>query len=653
MKKLTAEDRETRSPDLVVENLSKLTALFPEAVNEDGVNVDVLQQLIGKTVKDTEEKFGLSWNGKRRARQFALTPSTGTLRPCREDSEGWEDTQNLMIEGDNLEVLKLLQKSYAGRFKLIYIDPPYNTGDDFVYPDDYQDSIRNYLERTEQVDGAGRKNTSNPETSGRFHTDWLNMIYPRLKVASTLLKKSGVIFISIDDTELPALRFMCDEVFGAENFVGCCAWERKRKGSHLSQEFTQRTEHLVIYAKGGSKVTLFGEAAGAEEDQPLIKRTNAIKELVIPAGIVETGMPDQVFKPGSYGSGSSSVELLERTKVEAGRFTLPVKLKGPFIWTQANLDLELAAGARFFIRTNNFSLRALKALDRQGFKALSSLLTQEVGTNEDALTELALLFGVEEDSVPFDYPKPTSYIRKVVSSATHWEPDAWVLDFFAGSGTTAQAVLAENASDGGSRRYVLVQLPEPLDPEQKEQKVAAEFCDHLGKPRTIAELTKERLRRMGKKIRDENPMFAGDLGFRVFKLASSNIRAWEPDRDNLPKTLLDSVEHMKPDRTVQDILFELLLKLGLDLTVPIEEKCIVGKAIHSIGAGTLLVCLDQRIANREVEPLALGIAAWHKELAPAGESQIVFRDSAFADDVAKTNLTAILQQNGLENVRSL
>ena len=381
MKRLTAEDPETKSEDIVAGNVATLKGLFPEVVTEDGINVDALQQLIGKTVTDAEEKYGLNWNGKRTARQLALTPSTGTLRPCLEDSGDWDTTRNLLIEGDNLEVLKLLQKSFAGRVKLIYIDPPYNTGKDFIYPDDFQDNIKNYLMRTGQMESDGRKNSSNTEASGRFHTDWLNMMYPRLKLARGLLKKDGVIFISIDDTELASLRLICDELFGADNFVGCCTWERKRKGSHLSQEFTQRTEHLVIYSKGGGKIALFGEAAGAEEDQPLIKRTNAIKELDIPAGIVETNMPDATFAPGTYGSGSSSVELREATKIEAGRFVLPVKLKGPFIWTQANLDQELAAGARFFIRTNNFSLRALKALNRQGFKALSSLLTQEVGTN--------------------------------------------------------------------------------------------------------------------------------------------------------------------------------------------------------------------------------------------------------------------------------
>jgi adenine-specific DNA-methyltransferase len=251
----------------------------------------------------------------------------------------------------------------------------------------------------------------------------------------------------------------------------------------------------------------------------------------------------------------------------------------------------------------------------------------------------------------FDNPKPVDDLKRLVGYLT--DPDDLVMDFFAGSGATAHAVLKQNATDSGKRRYILVQLPEPLDPQNKDQRIAADFCDKLGKPRTIAELTKERLRRAAKKIGDETPMFAGDLGFRVFKLASSNIRAWEPDRDDLPKTLQESVEHLKADRTEQDILFELLLKLGLDLTVPIEQKTIAGKTVHNIGAGTLLVCLAEQIATAEVEPLALGMVDWHKELAPAGETSVIFRDSAFADDVAKTNLTAILQQYGLGNIRSL
>lgn len=253
----------------------------------------------------------------------------------------------------------------------------------------------------------------------------------------------------------------------------------------------------------------------------------------------------------------------------------------------------------------------------------------------------------------FDNPKDHEVLARWFSYVTAGDKNAVVLDFFAGSGTTGHAVMSMNASDNGSRRFVLVQLPEPLDPSKKDQKVAAEYCDKLGKPRKISELTKERLRRSAKLVAKGDSASSFDAGFRVFSLDTSNIRAWDPNRDNIAATLDEAAEHLKGERTEQDILFELLLKLGLDLTVPIQSKSIAGKAVHSIGAGVLLACLTDKIGAKDIEPLALGIAEWHKALAPAGETQIVFRDSAFADDVAKTNLTAILQQHGLETVRSL
>src|ERR1019366_8071539 len=249
MKPLTANDAETKSPDLVAENLAKLKARFPEIVTEDGVNVDALKQLIGKTVTDTEEKYGLNWHGKRKARQLALTPSTGTLRPCPEDSVAWDTTRNLMIEGDNLEVLKLLQKSYAGKVKLIYIDPPYNPGGDFVYPDDFKDSIKNYLELTGQIEG-GKKINSNTEASGRFHTDWLNMMYPRLKIARNLLSENGAIFISIDDNEVEDLRFICNEIFGEENFVASIIWQKKYAVSNDDPGIGSMHDYVVAFRKG-------------------------------------------------------------------------------------------------------------------------------------------------------------------------------------------------------------------------------------------------------------------------------------------------------------------------------------------------------------------------------------------------------------------
>ena len=657
MKKLTAEDAETRSPDLVAQNVARFKALFPEAVTEDGVNVDVLKQLLGKTVTDSEEKYGLNWHGKRSARQIALTPSTGTLRPCPEDSVDWDSTQNLMIEGDNLEVLKLLQKSYAGKVKLIYIDPPYNTGKDLVYPDNFQDNIRNYLELTGQVDGDGRKLSSNTESSGRFHTDWLNMMYPRLKLARNLLREDGVLVISIDDNEIERLRAACAEIFGEENFAAQICVQSNPRGRQSDTFFATVHEYLLMYARTGESC-LIGGAVLTDEQKAEFNLTDSAGKPYRLLGLRQRGSaslreerPDMFFP--LYVNPKTLKVVLEPTPGFTEK-VLPRKSTGEdgrWMWgkDKCKRDIHLLV-PRLIERRSQFDVFVMDYLEKGGeerSRKFKTIWDDKKLNTQNGTQEVKDLLGCAAMS----FPKPVALLLDIVQLGT--DDGDWVLDFFAGAGTTGHAVMAQNATDSGNRRFILVQLPEPLDPDNKDQKVAADYCDKLKKPRTIAELTKERLRRAGKKIKTENPMFAGDLGFRVFKLAASNIRAWEPDRDNLAATLTEHAEHLKTDRTEQDILFELLLKLGLDLTVPIEEKTIAKKAVHSIGAGTLLVCLSEKLAAAEVEPLALGMVAWHKQLAPAGDTQVVFRDSAFADDVAKTNLTAILQQNGLENVRSL
>jgi len=628
MKRFTAEDAEARSPDVVAENIEQLKALFPDVITEGKVDFEVLKQLLGGAVEEREEKYGLNWHGKRRARQLALTPSTGTLRPCPEESVDWDTTRNLMIEGDNLEVLKLLQKSYSGKVKLIYIDPPYNTGKDFVYPDDFRDSIKNYLELTGQTDTAGNKISSNTEASGRFHTDWLNMMYPRLKLARNLLLADGVVFISIDDNELPSLRVVMNEVFGEENFIACIIWQKVFSPKNSARHFSEDHDYILVYARDSEAWT-----------PHLLPRTEEMEARYSnldddPRGQWTSG---DISARNYYGAGTYPVTCPSGRVIEgppAGRY---------WAVSKENFD-ALDRDKRIWWGTDGNNMPRLKRFQSevQSGKVPQTLWTyEEVGHTQEAKKELIAAVNFPDSDSVFETPKPTRLIRRMLQLATAPDDDSIVLDFFAGSGSTMHGVFAQNAEDGGKRRCVLVQLPQPI-PGSKS-----------GVLRTIADITKERLHRAGKKIREDNSMFAGDLGFRVFKLASSNIRAWEPNRDDLPTTLHDSIEHLKTNRTEQDILFELLLKLGLDLTIPIELRSIAGKAVHSIGAGTLLMCLAEQIPATEVEPLAMGIAAWHKELAPAGETTVVFRDSAFADDVAKTNLTAILQQHGLDNVRSL
>jgi adenine-specific DNA-methyltransferase len=659
MKPLTANDPETKTPDIVAENVEQLKALFPEAFTEGKVDFEVLKQLLGGAVEEREEKYGLTWHGKRRARQLALTPSTGTLRPCPQDSVGWDTTDNLMIEGDNLEVLKLLQKSYARKVKMIYIDPPYNTGGDFVYPDDFQDNIKNYLMRTGQLESDGRKNTSNSDASGRFHTDWLNMIYPRLRLAMSLLRDDGVIFISIDDTEVSNLRHVCDDLFGPENFIAEIIWESA--GKNDARQIGINHEYIVVFAKNRN-LTKREWSVAKVAVEPILREVERLKkqcgdnydaasEAMANWYKANKSTPSYAHRRYRYIDKNGLYKEENPTQPGGRKFDLKNPFTGETIkltkgrgwgFDQKQFEELVNQGRISFISSDSIMLRLyLHETDRV---TPQSVLYQPT---RSASERLAKLLG----ATYFDFPKDETVIQTLIEMAS--ERDDIVMDFFAGSGTTAHAVFAQNALDKLNRRFVLVQLPEPLDADNNEQKLAAKYCDELGRPRTIAELTKERLRRAGKKIREENPMFHGDLGFRVFKLDSTNIRAWEPNRDDLPTTLHDSIEHLKTDRTEQDILFELLLKLGLDLTIPIEQKSIAGKAVHNIGAGTLLVCLAAQIGSVEVEPLAQGIVAWHKALAPAGETTVVFRDSAFADDMAKTNLSAILQQHELDNVRSL
>jgi len=612
-----------KSADLIKANIEVLKSLFPEAVSEGKVDITVLKDLLGQTLlpdEERDEKYGLNWFGKRKARQIALTPSTGTLRPCKEDSVDWDTTKNLMIEGDNLEVLKLLQKSYAGQVKLIYIDPPYNTGKDFVYPDNFQDNIKNYLELTGQIEGKA-KMEANTESSGRFHTDWLTMMLPRLKLARNLLSDDGAIICSIGDEEVANLTTLMSEVFGYENFSSHFCIIRS-EGGGLAKQVIKGHDFLLVYAKN---IALFkplrrprdirGEVVDIEGDEYWIEEDWLRKEF------------------GSYGTCEyHEIEqyhgLSKKNEIDAGLVTGIYKL------------IKKRNGAVIVGRLRKVEDDSSKFYSVQ--KHLNANATNdiiEIGLNVDF----------------FSYPKPLSLITDLVLGATYFskKDEDIILDFFAGSGTTGHAVMQKNLEDGGNRRFILVQLPEPLDPDNKDQKAAVEYCTALGKPKNIAELTKERLRRAGKKIKEGNPKFSGDLGFRVFKLDTSNILPWEPEWDKLDEILRKSTDHVKAGRSEADILYELLLKLGLDLAVPIEEKLIASKKVYSIGAGTLLVCLDKNIGRADADPLALGIVTWHKELAPVGETTCVFLDSGFADDVTKTNLSAILNQHGLGNVRSL
>lgn len=614
MKKITRDDELSRSADLTAQNVQRLAELFPEAVSEGRVDLDLLRQLLGDRLEGSGERFGLNWKGKGAARQLALRPSTGTLRPCREESVDWETTQNVFIEGDNLEVLKLLQKSYQGRVKLIYIDPPYNTGHDFVYPDDFRDGIANYLRMTNQADESGVRLTTNSETSGRFHSQWLSMMLPRLTLARGLLRADGLIFISIDDWEFADLRYLMDEVFGADHFVCAFVWKsRVSEDTRATTGASADHEYLVCY-----RVSEEGRLRGSDKDlgkfsnedqdprgpwrsgdltglAPKDKRPNLHYDLVDPATGINYGCPAMGWR--------YEPRTME-ARIRDGRILWPSSPAGR--------------------PRHKLFLRDMKS----AYKNTSSVIVES--STSEGTRELREIFG----EVAFPFPKPVSLLRFVVEQATEPDSESIILDFFAGSGTLAEAVWVANRDGSDLRRWLLVQLPEAIEG---------------GNYRTVAEVTKERLRRADRRLRTDPERGFTDLGFRVYKLDSTNLKTWDPQPENLARQIELAIEHIKPGRSEADLLTELLLKLGLELTVPVDTHTVAGHTVYAVGGGALLACLSPRIARADVEDLAEGLVALDQKGKPA----VIFRDAAFEDDVAKANLSAILEQRGLHNLRSL
>ncbi len=637
MKKLTREDG--ASPDLVADNIERLREIFPEVFAEGRIDFDALKQALGEAVDEREERYSFTWHGKRRAKQIAQTPSTGTLRPCPEESVNWETTKNIFIEGDNLEVLKLLQKSYHRKVKMIYIDPPYNTGNEFIYPDKWQDNLDTYLRYTGQVDDEGFKMSANAETSGRYHTNWLNMMYPRLRLARNLLRDDGAIFVSIDDNECGNLEQIMNELFGSENFVGRIVWEKvytpKSNGRVLSADH----DYILIYCKAQDFFSS-GWNLLPRSDEQNSRFSNPNND---PKGPWRT-YPLDVRTENAQKREKYRYEVITPSgrvvKPSAGRhWALPLD----------RFEEERAAG-RIYFGKNNDAMPARKVYlseARDGVLARTWWPYKEVGGNQTAKQELIELLGGDSG---FLTPKPVSLVTRILQiSATK---DSLVLDFFAGSCSTADAILRQNATDGGKRRFIAVQLPEPCSSDLAVS--SSGFA-------TIAEIGKQRIRNVIARILSGNLMkeqsdLPGveteapsiDLGFKVLKLSNSNIKPWDADFDSLDQDLVQAVDNIKPDRTEDDVLYELLLKYGLDLAIPTETRHIEGRKVTVIGAGALIVCLADDITLDVVS----GIVAMKTEFQPE-VMRVVFKDAGFKDDVVKTNAAQILKQAGIDDVKSL
>lgn len=659
------------------ENFKKLAAMFPNAVtetiNENGevvraIDKDVLMQEIScKVVDGNEERYQFTWPDKKKSVLLANAPINKTLRPVREDetvptgvdSEGkpycstgsvdFDTTENLYIEGDNLEVLKLLQETYLGKIKMIYIDPPYNTGNDFVYNDEF--GIRNeewnsisgnYDTDGNQIVGALEKNT---EANGRFHTDWLNMMYPRLKLAKDLLSDDGVIFISIDDNEVHNLIKNCNEIFGEQNCLGIITWAKKRKGSFLSQKLISLTEYCVVYSKNSEKAYLFGGKAEENESQPIIKRTNPMGELRFKANSVSTKLQDGIYSAGTYGEAVNPVTLKNEIKVENGIIVSEFVLNAHFVWSQKFLDNELKKGGRIVINTPNFNPRAFRVYDDDNFKGFGSFINGVSinGTNEDAYEELDKIFGVKK---LFDYSKPKNYIKELIKSGTNFDKDCIVLDFFSGSASTAHAVMQLNAEDGGHRKFIMVQLPEKCDEKSEAYKAGY---------RTICEIGKERIRRAGKKIREEitdnssllTPNSKLDTGFRVLKCDTSNMKDVYYNPAEYEVNMFSRLEdNIKEDRTPEDLLFQVMLDLGILLSSKIQVRSVeVGMRSYSyfdVEDGYLIACFDENIDEEVITTIAKQKPYY-----------FVMRDSSMASDSVATNFDQIFATYSPDTVRKV
>ena len=624
---------ELQSMNITEDNISKLNSLFPEAFNEGSIDFDVLKQLLGENVDEKEERYGLNWHGKRQARQLALTPSRGTLRPCKGESVDWDNTKNLMIEGDNLEVLKLLQKSYAGKVKLIYIDPPYNTGKDFVYPDNFQDNMKNYLEITGQTEDGARLST-NTETSGRYHTDWLNMMYPRIKLARNLLKEDGFIFLSIDDNEVNNLKLMCDDIFGQENFVANVIWQKKYSTKADSKNFSESHDYILCYKKSDQSKIL-GLPRSKQQESTYKNLDNDPRGVWASDNLLRTEVRDYAVFGITSPSGmehyppAGSSWRFNKDKIE-----------------------ELISDNRIWFGedgNNKPRLKRFRSEVRDTIPPQTLWGFEHVGHTDEGTKQLAELF--DSTRSPFPNPKPVRLLQRIIQIATK-ENDI-IMDFFAGSGTTGQAVYELNETDKQDRKFILVQLPETLSKSNKEDLSAIYFCEELDKPLYLSELTKERLRRAGNKVKAINPDWNGDTGFRVFKLDTSNIRPWEATAETLSEQLDAYVSPILEGRSEEDLLTELMLKRGIDLNVNIETRQFDGLTVSSVEGGKLFTCFASQIPASSVEGLTKGILDWHKSLKAGKDTVCYFLDDAFENNVAKTNLCAILEQHGLTNLHSL
>ena len=566
---------------------------------------------------ENNERYDFTWKGKSESIKIAQTPSEGTLRPIKKDSKNWKTTENLYIEGDNLEVLKLLQKTYFNKIKMIYIDPPYNTGKDFVYEDNFKDNLKNYLKQNEE----GFNISSNPETSGRYHTNWLNMMFRRLKLARNLLREDGVLFISIDEHELHNLKKVCDEIFGEYNYIAQINW-KGRNGRQDSKYFAIVNEYILCYGKNIDSFVA-GEEIKIEDNYPKIDEKTGRK--------YKTQL---LRKWGSNSRREDRPNLFYPIHAPDGELVYPMLSKteeGCWRWGKSSMEKNIKEGKVEFVKKNDEWVPYEKIFEPLEGKENTKKYTTWID-NINQGNGSKLLKKIFNEAV-FDYPKPIELIERLMDMGNLKDNDI-VLDFFSGSGTTANAILDRNIKNKNNLRYILVQLPEETDEKSKAKKAGYE---------NICEIGKERIRRAGETLIEEHPDADIDIGFKVFKLDSSNLNKWNPDVDNLEDSLINVRDNIVEGRTELDLVYEIMLKYGLELTLPVEEIKTDNYIFFSVGMGSLVVCLNGHI-KRDV---ATDILAIKEDLSP-NIMRVVFKDNGFESDSDKTNVKEILRNNEVD-----
>lgn len=622
-----------QSSNGVEDNITKIAQLFPDCVTETVdersgqpkhlIDFEKLKQnLSDSVISERAERYQFTWPDKSKAILLANSPINATLRPCREDSVDFDNTQNLYIEGDNLDVLKCLKETYLHKVKMIYIDPPYNTGNDFVYEDDFAQSSEEYLANSGQFDEQGNRMFTNAESNGRFHTDWLNMIYPRLKVARDLLTDDGVIFISIDDNEEKNLRNICDEIFGAENRIETIVWKNKYGAGAYTVGFISVHEYVLCYSKKKisnitSELDEEGQAVYSKKDEKYAIRGGYMTQPLMTNSL---GNRPNLMYPIEY----KGVSIYPRKQWVWSQERLQNAINNNEVEFNLQKDGTYSVRSKAYLRDENGKMRRGKPL---------SLMTGPF--NQEGTKEIRSLF---EGKSIFDFTKPTQLIKKFLSLQINDSDDTdfIVLDYFSGSATTAHAVMQLNSEDGGNRKFIMVQLPEKTD--EKSEAFKAGY-------KNICEIGKERIRRAGKKIKEESPLTTQDLdtGFRVLKLDSTNMQdIYYSPKDISQADLFSQVDNVKPDRTGEDLLFQVMLELGATLDSKIETTTVAGKTIYNVAEGYLVACFDPDVTDEVVKAIA--------QMQPA---YAVLRDTSMKDDSTATNFEQIFKTYSPDTVTKI